>query len=176
MAPSAIQWLRSKARLSLFVTVMTTFAVAQVPSSVAGAAPGGRGIDLLVTDPSGAVVSAAQVRVAKRNGEQIAEGRTSDYGRFRLSGLAADTYSVTVLAAGFVANTQTVSVPQHGLIGVGAVLQFANKYTPVYVGGPNHLVMIDTIRPPYWNDLPFELSRRAPPILADVEILPPSHP
>jgi hypothetical protein len=175
MVPSAIQWLWSKARLSLFVMVMTAFAVAQAPSSVAGTAAGG-GIDLVVTDPSGAVVSKTQVRVAKRNGEQIAEGPTSDYGRFRFSGLAADTYAVTVLAPGFVANTQSVSVPQHGLIRVGAVLQIANKYTLVYVGRPNYPVVIDTIRPPYWNDSPFELYRRPRPILGDVEILRPSHP
>jgi hypothetical protein len=174
MALSSIQRPSGKVMLSLFV-MLTSFAVAQAPAKIKSAAADGE-IELVVSDPTGAVVSKAQVHVANQKGEQVAEGVTSDYGRFQFSGLAAENYTVTVLAPGFVANKQYVSVPQRGLIRIGTVLQIANKYTLVEVGGPNYPIVIDTIHRPYWDDSPFELYRRPRPVLLDVEILWPSHP
>ncbi len=174
MAWSSIQRFSGTAVLSLFVILMTSFAAAQAPANRREAATDG-GIELVVTDPTGAMVSNAQVRVANRKGERVAEGVTNDYGRFQFSGLAAENHTVTVLAPGFVTSNQPVSVPRHGLIRIGTVLQTADQYTIVNVGGPNYPIVINTIYPTYWNDAPFDLYRRPRPFL-DVQILQSSGP
>jgi hypothetical protein len=135
MALFLVRRISVKAIVGLSATLAVVLAIAQSPRDVK-AADDGR-IEVVVTDASGAIVPKARVRVANQIGEQVAEGVSDDYGRFQYSGLAADTYAVTVLAPGLVANTQHVNVPKHNLISIGAELQIAHGgHTLVYGWAP----------------------------------------
>jgi hypothetical protein len=69
------------------------------------------GIDVVVTDGSGAVISNARVTVVDASGAKT-EGITNGSGHLSLSRLRLGMCTVTVLAPGFMPKQTTISVPQ----------------------------------------------------------------
>jgi hypothetical protein len=69
------------------------------------------GIDVVVTDPSGAVVQNARVTVVDASGTKT-EGFTNESGHLSLSHLPLGLYTVTVRSSGFMSEQTTIKVPQ----------------------------------------------------------------
>lgn len=67
-----------------------------------------------VVDPSGAVVAGAEVRIAQQPAGVSRSATTDSHGEFRVEGLAAGTYQVTVQAPGFGLIARTAVVPAAG--------------------------------------------------------------
>jgi hypothetical protein len=81
------------------ILIALLFAIVSVPLFTAHAA-GGR-IEGKVTDPKGAIVVGAAVTVTDTNTNQNFTAVTDAQGRFKIEGLPAGTYSLTVSAEGF---------------------------------------------------------------------------
>jgi hypothetical protein len=94
------------------------------------------GIDLVVTDQSGAVVQNAQVLVQNQEGKKIADGKTDAYGRFRVSNLTAAEYVISTQASGFKISRQPVIVPRDDTAEITVALQAAGTIYFVEVPGP----------------------------------------
>jgi hypothetical protein len=94
------------------------------------------GLEIVVTDPSGAVIPNAQVLISSQDGKLIDDGITTAYG-VRALDLPPGAYVVSVRAPAFVDHSQVVIVPKDELAKVGIVIEIANKFE-VTVGGPSH--------------------------------------
>ena len=86
---------------------------------------GGR-IEGRVTDPSGAVVSGAAIIVTDPASNQTFSAVTDDQGRYKIEGLKAGTYTVTISAKGFSnARREDVVIPEGGTATFDARLEIA---------------------------------------------------
>jgi hypothetical protein len=151
-------------------------AAAALPRRLGSQAPNRQaaaGLEIVVTDPSGAVIPSAQVLISSQDGKHIDDGITTAYG-VRALDLPPGTYVVSVRVPAFVDHSQVVIVPKDELAKVGIVMEIANKFE-VTVGGPHTLSGILTER----GDLPifdlyqFALYRRGQPVLFDVQAAQP---
>jgi len=82
----------------------------RVPSSLVQIQKPEAGIDLVVTDPSGAVIPKAKVSVVDSSGKEI-EGATDQGGEYRLPHLSPGAYQLRVQSPGFKTAMTTVTVP-----------------------------------------------------------------
>jgi hypothetical protein len=71
-------------------------------------------IEVVVTDPIGAVIPNAQVTLVNVPFAKI-EGVTNGSGHFSLSHLRPGSYAVTVRSRGFMPDQTTINVPQEGI-------------------------------------------------------------
>src|SRR5437879_3820499 len=95
------------------IILVLSFAFVALPFVVAHGA-GGR-IEGQVTDPKGAVVSGAAVTVTDPVSKQTFSGVTDDQGRYKVEGLKAGAYTVTISAKGFTnARREDVKVAEGG--------------------------------------------------------------
>jgi hypothetical protein len=88
-----------KSRKLKAIVLVLSFALVALPF-VAAHAAGGR-IEGKVTDPKGAVVSGATITVTDPATNQTFSAITDDQGRYKIEGLIAGTYTVTISAKGF---------------------------------------------------------------------------
>ena len=66
-----------------------------------------------VTDPSGAAVANAKVRVTSQTKNTVSEATTNESGNYSVTHLSADAYTVRIEGAGFkVVNTRTLTYKQ----------------------------------------------------------------
>ena len=128
------------------------------------------GVDVVVTDQSGAVVQSAQVLVLNQEGKKIADGKSNEYGRFRVSGLAAADYVVSAQAPGFVISRQPVIVLSDDIPEITVVLKVAATTQLIQMGTPA-FVQIETTRidEDEIDRFAFELQRRPQPLLLDTQ-------
>src|SRR5271166_1485145 len=80
------------------------------------------GLDLVVVDPSGAVVPRAKVIIADGAKELLANGLTDRRGKFSVSQVPPGAYQVTVRLAGFKTLTVTAKVQPHQISELNLVL------------------------------------------------------
>jgi hypothetical protein len=102
------------------IVIVLSFVFVALPFVVAHGA-GGR-IEGKVTDPKGAVVSGATITVTDPVSNQTFSAVTDDQGRYKIEGLKAGTYTVTISAKGFT-NAQRADVT----VAEGAVATFDAK-------------------------------------------------
>jgi hypothetical protein len=81
------------------------------------------GLDMLVVDPSGAVIPKARVIIKGGEKEQLANGLTDGRGRFSIAQVPPGAYEITVRFAGFKTLTKTVLVQQHQVTELNLALQ-----------------------------------------------------
>src|SRR5205814_2988807 len=113
------------------IVLVLSFAFVALPFVVHGA--GGR-IEGKVTDPKGAVVSGATVTVTDPVSKQTFSGVTDDQGRYKIEGLKAGTYTVTISAKGFTnAQREDVTVTEGAVATFDAALEIAAVETVVSV-------------------------------------------
>jgi Carboxypeptidase regulatory-like domain/Peptidase family M1 domain len=118
-------------KLKVIVLVLS-FVLLALPFVVAHAA-GGR-IEGKVTDPKGAVVSGATVKVTDPVSSQTFSAVTDDQGRYKVEGLKAGTYTVTISAKGFAnARREDVTVAEGAVATFDAALEIAAVETAVSV-------------------------------------------
>ena len=112
-------------------------AAAALPRRLGSQAPNRQaaaGLEIVVTDPSGAVTPQCA-------GVDLESGRTThrrrNYDCLRRSGIgpAPGTYVISVRVPAFVDHSQVVIVPKDELAKVGIVIEIANRFTLVEVGG-----------------------------------------
>src|SRR5258707_8233315 len=125
-------------------------AAAALPRRLGSQAPNRQaaaGLEIVVADPSGAVIPNAQVLISSQNGKHIDDGITTAYG-VRALDLPPGTYVISVRVPAFVDHAQVVIVPKDELAKVGIVMQIANKFTLVEVGGPQTLILTSPLSLP----------------------------
>jgi hypothetical protein len=147
---------------------MSVGAAAALARRLGSQAPNRRaaaGLEIVVTDPSGAVIPNAQVLISSQDGKHIDDGITTAYG-VRASDLPPGTYVVSVRVPAFVDHSQVVTVPKDELAKVGIVMEIANKFE-VRVGGPHTLN--EPLDLPIFDLYQFALYRRRQPVLVDVQ-------
>jgi hypothetical protein len=106
------------------IVLVLSFAFVALPFVVAHGA-GGR-IEGKVTDPKGAVVSGATVMVTDPVSKQTFSAVTDDQGRYKVEGLKAGTYTVTISAKGFTnARREDVTVAEGAVATFDAKLEIA---------------------------------------------------
>src|SRR5229473_8374764 len=106
------------------ILIVLSFAIVALPFVVAHGA-GGR-IEGKVTDPKGAVVSGATVTVTDPVSNQTFSALTDDQGRYKIEGLKAGTYTVTISAKGFTnARREDVTVAEGAVATFDARLEIA---------------------------------------------------
>jgi len=115
------------------ILIVLSFAIVALPFVVAHGA-GGR-IEGKVTDPKGAVVSDATVTVTDPVSNQTFSALTDDQGRYKIEGLKAGTYTVTISAKGFTnARREDVKVAEGAVATFDAALEIVSVETAVSVG------------------------------------------
>ncbi|MGH9902151.1 MAG: carboxypeptidase regulatory-like domain-containing protein, partial [Pyrinomonadaceae bacterium] len=116
----------------LLATCACALALVLLPFGAAHTAAGGE-ITGTVTDPNGAVVAGATVTVADAAGKQSL-ATTDAGGRFKIAGLPAGVYTVTVAARGFTeSRRENVAVEDGKSAGVDVRLQVADVGASVTV-------------------------------------------
>src|SRR5260370_23345390 len=115
------------------IVLVLSFAFAALPF-VAAHGAGGR-IEGKVTDPKGAVVSGATVTVTDPVSNQTFREVTDDQGRYKIEGLKAGTYTVTISAKGFTnARREDVTVAEGAVATFDAKLEIAAVESAVSFG------------------------------------------
>jgi len=115
------------------IILVLSLAIAALPFVVAHGA-GGR-IEGRVTDPKGAVVLGATVMVTDPLSKQTFSAVTDDQGRYKVEGLKAGTYTVTISAKGFTnARREDVAVAEGAVATFDAALEITAVETAVSVG------------------------------------------
>lgn len=113
-----------------------------------------------VTDPSGAVVAGAEVRVRSADRNQVWEVRTDTRGRFSLLYLPPGAYDVTVAAAGFLTRELTVTLTVGQALDLPIAMSVAGISDAVQVTADVPVIEVrrtqssDTIRPAEVDALP----------------------
>jgi len=118
------------------IVLVLSFVFAALPLVVAHGA-GGR-IEGKVTDPKGAVVSGATVTVTDPVSKQTFNAVTDDQGRYKIEGLKAGAYTVTISAKGFAnVRREDVTVAEGAVATFDAALEIAPVETAVnIISGP----------------------------------------
>src|SRR5437016_5787424 len=112
--------------------IVLTVAAAALPLTIVHGA-GGR-IEGKVTDPKGAVVVGATVTVTDPLTNQTQSAVTDQQGHYKVEGLNAGTYIVTISAKGFnEARVQNVKVPEGGAATADVKLEIAPVQATVAV-------------------------------------------
>jgi hypothetical protein len=151
-------------------------AAAALPRRIGSQAPNRQaaaGLEIVVTDPSGAVIPNAQVLISNQDGKHIDDGITPGYG-VRALDLPPGTYVVSVRMPAFVDHSQVVIVPKDELAKVGIVIEIVNQFE-VTVGGPHTLsgILTDRVELPIFDLYQLALCRRWQPVLFDVQAAQP---
>src|SRR5438876_530712 len=124
--------LSMKSRKLKAIVLVLSLAFVALPFVVAHGA-GGR-IEGKVTDPKGAVVSGAHVTVTDPVSKQTFSAVTDDQGRYKVEGLKAGTYTVTISAKGFTnARREDVKVAEAAVATFDAALEIAAVETAVNI-------------------------------------------
>src|SRR5229473_1203125 len=113
-----------KTRKLRAMVLVLSFAFVALPFVVVHGAGGS--IEGRVTDPKGAVVSGAAVTVTDPATNQTRSAVTNDQGRYKIEGLIAGTYTVTISAKGFAnARREDVKVDEGATATFDAKLEIA---------------------------------------------------
>jgi Carboxypeptidase regulatory-like domain len=99
-------------RLFLFFVIFAAMAVAQTPAELRGA----------VADEFGAIIRKASVNLDDGKGRKLS-AQTDEAGKFRFTGLAPGTYTLTATAAGFASTAEQVKISAGGVNSVNLVLK-----------------------------------------------------
>lgn len=114
------------------------------------------GLDVLLTDPSGAVIPNVKVLVENREQIKIVSGTTNMAGRIRLAGLSPGTYVLTVRCSGFKDLKDTLNVQPGQMLGVrlklqvGSLVRTGDPYPPQLVATETSslFALIPEVTPP----------------------------
>ncbi|HXM36324.1 MAG TPA: carboxypeptidase regulatory-like domain-containing protein, partial [Pyrinomonadaceae bacterium] len=113
-----------KSKYSCPITILVLLAVLVLPLFLARAA-GGR-IEGKVTDPKGAAIAGATIRVIDPANNQTFTATTDNQGNYKVEGLAAGTYTVVVSAKGFGdGRVETVKLDEGAVVPVNLKLELA---------------------------------------------------
>src|SRR5262245_60224153 len=99
-------------RLFLFFVIFAAMTVAQIPAELRGA----------VADEFGAIIRKASVNLDDGKGHKHS-AQTDEAGKFRFTGLAPGTYTLTATAPGFAATAEQVKISASGANSVNLVLK-----------------------------------------------------
>jgi hypothetical protein len=92
------------------------------------------GVDLLVVDPSGAVIPRANVVIFDGKKEELANGLTDKRGRFSVGQVPPGTYDVVVRLAPFKTLTRTILVQEHLITELNLKLMVDPVPDPIHHG------------------------------------------
>jgi len=151
-------------------------AAAALPRRLGSQAPdrqAAAGLEIVVTDPSGTVIPNAQVLISSQDGKHIDERISTAHG-VRALDLPPGTYVISVRVPAFVDHSQVVIVPKAELAKIGIVIEIANRFTLVEVGGPHTIILNEPLDLPIFDLYQFDLYRRGQPILFDVPAAQPA--
>jgi hypothetical protein len=113
---AVVQRVSRIAGAALSAVMSVGFAAAQTPQkapALAQIAPTEAGIEVVVIDQSGAVITNAQISVADEKGAEIVKGVSDARGEYRSPSLSTGSYVLSVSSFGFRTYKQTVSVQSH---------------------------------------------------------------
>jgi hypothetical protein len=117
------------------------------------------GLDVLLSDPSGAVIPNVQVLVENQERIKIVTGTTNMAGRIRLAGLSPGTYVLTVRCSGFKDLKDTLNVQPGQMLGVRLTLQVGSV---IWTGGPYSAPLVATETSSLFALIPEETLPAAP--------------
>jgi hypothetical protein len=126
---------------------------------------GDSGIDLVVKDQSGAVIADAKVTIAQVDTGASLEGRTTQVGGFRATGLAAGKYIFWVERPGFKKLKSSTEISAHDQLEIAITLQLG----PPLVLGPSVEALVRTLPATLDSELIPELSVPAAPPTPSVQ-------
>ncbi len=126
------------------IVVSLSLALLALPLVVAHGA-GGR-IEGKVTNPKGAIVIGATVTVTGPDGDQTVSAVTDGEGRYKIEGLKAGTYTVTISAKGFSnARRENVKVEEGVVATFDAVLEITPIESTVNIPAPVVKANVDPV-------------------------------
>ena len=107
------------------------------------------GLEVIVVDAQGAVVSGAQIMLSRAKGKTgcvlVAKGSTDSGGRVQLDALPEGEYTLTVEAKYFIAATRTITLKSRQVLRLNVPLIVDPKgSTTVEVGGLDIVPLVDT--------------------------------
>ena len=125
-------------RLALLFALFTLFSVWAFGQAESGSIIG------IITDPTGAVIPGATVKVTAPSTGQVRSATTGTAGEYTVTNLKPDTYSVTVEAAGFQRFTGSVQVSVGSRNQVSAQLVVTGESTIVEITGSAAVAAVNT--------------------------------
>jgi hypothetical protein len=123
--------------LLLLISIVAGVAVAQNSAPV-------HGISGTVQDPSGALISGAQIAITAPNGKAVAQGRTDNAGSFSFPSIPAGSYIVDVTRDGFREIRQSTRVGSQPHPPIRIVMQVASVTQEVTVGASDSSAQVST--------------------------------
>jgi hypothetical protein len=125
-----------------------TAAAAATVMAGALAPRGGAQLHGVVTDPAGAAIPGAQVRVQAAGGTSVTTLRTDEAGRFQAAGMPQGTYELTIAAPGFSTLVRTVELDARTPMGFTAVLPIGAATETVTVEGARSVAQTKRVKSP----------------------------
>ena len=147
--------MRSVAAILVAIVIEISAGGAAAQQSVEYASVGGR-----VVDPSGAVITGAQVVARQADTNLAAHAATDQGGRFRFPYLKVGTYEVTVQQAGFADAVRRLALTAGGAVDLQVALTLSEVTATVTVSA--EAAVLDTARTQIAGTLPQDEIRNVP--------------